>query len=70
MNSASAQFEDIKLLEEKLITSKLPQELYDKAKTMVERLVRLASSQGYSQEYDSVARYLDWIMVLPWNKRT
>ncbi|MBI3283024.1 AAA family ATPase [Candidatus Curtissbacteria bacterium] len=66
----TARFEDIALLENKLSSASLPQELTTKAKAMLGRLVRLASAQGYSQEYDSVARYLDWVISLPWNKRT
>src|SRR3989344_7881876 len=65
-----AQFEDLKLLENKLTSAQIPPDLLAKAKTMIERLVRLVSAQGYSQEYESVARYLDWTVALPWNKRT
>lgn len=73
MNSPTVrltQFEDIEFLEEKLKNSKLPSNLYQKASALVERLVRLSSAQGYSQEYDSVARYLDWVVSLPWNRRS
>lgn len=70
MSAAPAQFEDITLLENKLYGALLPPELAAKAKAMLARLVRMAQAQGYSQEYDSVARYLDWIISLPWNKRT
>lgn len=66
----TAQFEDITLLENKLAGAQLPPELSTKAKAMLGRLTRMASSQGYSQEYDSVARYLDWIIALPWNNRS
>lgn len=66
----SAQFEDIKFLEEKLRAARLPQDLTQKAQNMLERLARLASHASFSQEYDSVARYLDWIISLPWEKRS
>src|SRR3990167_10248451 len=69
MNSIPAQYEDINLLEEKLTRSKLPPDLYQKSKAMIDRLTRLASAQGFSQEYDSVSRYLDWIVNLPWNQK-
>lgn len=68
MNQVPAQFEDIKLLEEKLQTASLPPQLLQKAKANIERLVRLASAKGYSEEYDSVARFIDWAVSLPWNK--
>lgn len=70
MSSDPAQFEDIKILEDKLQANFIPQELLLRAKVMLGRLARLAESQSYSQEYDSVARYLDWIVSLPWNRRT
>src|SRR3990167_10856102 len=70
MNSLTAQFEDIKVLEDKLKTSNLPSQLSQKAQANVERLVRLTSAKGYSEEYDSVARFLDWITSLPWNKKS
>src|SRR4030043_1007626 len=70
MMPALDQFEDIKILEEKLKSNVLPKELYQKANISIERLVRLTSSSSYSQEYDQVSRYLDWITALPWNKRS
>ena len=70
MNSTSALLEDIKLLESKLEASRVPSDLRQKANAMIERLVKFATSQGYSQEYDQVARYLDWIISLPWESRS
>lgn len=70
MNSTTAQFEDIKLLEEKLKSGKIPLDLYQKAQVMIERLTRLASSSAYSQEYDLVSRYLEWVVSLPWDKKS
>jgi len=70
MNSSPVQFEDIKLLEAKIKSAQIPKDLLVKASSMIERLVRLASAQGYSQEYDNVARYLDWIVTLPWSSRS
>src|SRR3989344_2712261 len=70
MNPQTAQFEDIRFLEDKLRSNQVPPDLYKKASAMIDRLIRLASAQGYSQEYDMVSRYLDWITSLPWAKRT
>lgn len=66
----SAQYEDINLLEDKLKKATLPTDLLVKAKAMIGRLMRMASAQGYSQEYDSVSRYLDWIISVPWDKKS
>ncbi len=70
MTTPSAPFEDITYLENKLRENLLPKDLKQKAQGMVERLTRLANAQGYSQEYDLVSRYLDWIVSLPWDKRS
>lgn len=70
MNQDTAQFEDIKVLEDKLQKATLPPDLKSKASIEIEHLVRLAKSQGYSQEYEHVARYIDWIVSLPWNAVT
>lgn len=68
MTTAPAQFEDIKLLEEKLKASSVPQELKIKIQAQLERLIRFATTQNYGQEYDQLARYIDWIATLPWDK--
>src|SRR3989344_7953136 len=70
MNTPPAQFEDIQILEQKFTGSQLPPNLKQKVNAMINRLTRIASCLGYSQEYDSVARYLDWVVNLPWNKST
>jgi len=70
VNSSPALLEDIKILESKLNVAKIPPDLHQRAKSLIERLVKFAASQGYSQEYDQVARYLDWIIALPWEKRS
>lgn len=62
--------EDLQHLEEKLNSASLPPNLKQKAHSMIGRLSRFSSSKDYSQEYDTVARYLDWIVNLPWNART
>lgn len=67
---ANDQLEDIKFLENKLRATKLPQDLRKKCDAYIERLTRLVSSPNYSLEFDSVSRYLDWIISLPWEKRS
>ncbi|MBI2326813.1 AAA family ATPase [Candidatus Curtissbacteria bacterium] len=64
------QGEDLQILEEKLLNSRIPEDLRKKAEAMIGRLTRLAASSGYSQEYESVARYLDWVVNLPWSTRS
>lgn len=65
-----AQFEDIKLLEDKIKQGSIPQELKIKCQSMIDRLMRMATSVSYMQEYDSTARYLDWVVNLPWKTKS
>ncbi|HSX18628.1 MAG TPA: AAA family ATPase [Candidatus Saccharimonadales bacterium] len=66
----TAQFDDIHLLEQKITNAPLPPELMAKAKAMCDRLLRMSDSTGYMQEYDTVSRYLDWIINIPWSKKS
>lgn len=65
-----AQYADIDLLEKKLQEAHLPADLRQKALAQVERLSRMAQNQAYSQQYDDIARYVDWISSIPWNKKS
>jgi len=61
---------EIEKLDKKIKEVVLPPELKEKAEEMVERVSRMAQMGSYSGEYEQVARYIDWICVLPWNKRS
>ena len=59
---------EIRQLETKLNAASLPEDLKVKATAMITRLDRIAKLGGnYAAEYDSAARYIDWISSLPWN---
>jgi len=67
----SALLSEIALLEQKIQTANLPEELAEKAKGMIVRLDRIAKLGGnYATEYDNASRYIDWITALPWNSRS
>ncbi len=61
---------EIKKLEEKVKKASLPQDLEDRAEELLVRLTRMAHSSGFSNEFDNVAHYIDWITDLPWGKRS
>jgi len=61
-------FAEISQLDEKLKEAILPPELAARAERMIERLNRMAKFGGYSAEYESISRYVDWIISLPWDK--
>jgi len=61
-------FKEIEQLDKKVKEATLPPELRNRAERMIERLNRMAKLGGYSAEYESISRYVDWIVSLPWDK--
>jgi len=61
-------FKEVEELNKKVEAAILPPELKSRAERMIERLNRMAKLGGYSAEYESISRYVDWIVSLPWNK--
>ena len=61
---------EIDLLQRQLANTKLPEELQLKTRAMVNRLYRAAQSGFYTQEYESIARYINLIVSLPWYRQT
>lgn len=68
MQQDTSLLRDIETLHEKVKTAQLPSDLLDKATSMIERLSRMAAHGSYSNEYESISRYIDWIVALPWQK--
>ncbi|MBI4100581.1 AAA family ATPase [Candidatus Microgenomates bacterium] len=68
--TAQDLFVEIEQLEEKVSNTSLPPELKEKILAMLVRLGRMAKMGGYSAEYDQIARYIDWICGLPWDRRS
>lgn len=60
--------DQIKKLEEKVASASMPQDLHDKATAMLNRLKIIKGDSGFFLEYDSISRYIEWIVSLPWNK--
>lgn len=65
----STEFEEIIILEEKIKNSQAPLELKDRVMTLMNRLRRMVRTGAYSQEYDMISVYVDWITGFPWKKR-
>lgn len=57
---------EIVKLEDKLVKTRLPEELSQKVAALVERLRLSYEIGGNFSEFDSVVRYIDWITSLPW----
>lgn len=57
-------------LEKKVNSANLPAELQEKSLLMIQRLSRMVRLGEYSSEYERTAQYIDWIISLPWFKRS
>lgn len=67
MESGSAE---ILALIERIKKSELPDRLRDLVLVRLNQLTKLTTSPSFLTEYDSISKYIDWITILPWNKRT
>jgi len=48
----------------------LPKDLKDRILRRLDQLIALVESPTFLPEFDSMSRYLEWILSLPWEKRT
>lgn len=58
------------LLSEKVSKEDIPAELKNRIIVRLEQLASLTESPSFLPEYDRLSKYVDWILSLPWNKRT
>lgn len=59
---------EVQALEHKLVISECPAELKEKAMYLVARLKRMVRTSTYSNDYDVISNYIDWITRYPWGK--
>ncbi len=67
MDSAA---QEITILIEKVKKADLPDKLRELVLIRLNQLAKLTNSPSFLPEFDSMVRYIDWITVLPWNKRS
>lgn len=60
-------FKELDILVKKVETAKLPADLSGRVLAMIERLNRMANLGGYSAEFETISRYIDWVTSLPWD---
>ena len=63
-------FAEVEMLKQKVGEASLPQGLKEKVDQMLVRLKRMAKFGGYSEEYEKVAHYVEWVLSLPWKQET
>lgn len=57
-------------LREKLDKGLIPADLREKISTRLEQLSLLTNSPSFLPEVDRINKYIEWVISLPWNKRT
>jgi ATP-dependent Lon protease len=67
MDSAA---QEITNLIAKIKAADLPEGLREIVLVRLNQLSKLTNSPSFLPEFDSMVRYIDWITILPWNKRT
>lgn len=61
---------EIKSLKTRVDSSRVPVQLRLQLESSIERLSRMISLGSFTAEYDSLSRYIDWAVSLPWDKRS
>lgn len=70
MASADELSGQIVSLQEKVKIASLPTELQEKVLERLERIERIGATPLAFDEFDRTAEYIDWLIGLPWTKRT
>ncbi len=65
-----AALEQVKTLSAKVKKADIPNELQEKVLVRLDQLSKLTESPTFLPEFDRINRYIDWIVAIPWNKRT
>jgi ATP-dependent Lon protease len=67
MDSAA---QEITVLIDRVKKADLPEKLREVVLVRLNQLSKLTNSPSFLPEFDSMEKYIDWITILPWNKRT
>ncbi len=62
--------QEINALIERVKKANLPDRLREIVLVRLNQLAKLTNSPSFLPEFDSMERYIDWITILPWSKRT
>lgn len=65
-----AAVEQIQTLSGKVKKTDVPGELKDKILVRLDQLSKLTKSPTFLPEFDRISRYIEWIVSVPWNKKT
>jgi len=69
-NKPAGMTDEIQYLENLVAKTTLPEALKTEAARMITRVKRVTEATGFSQEYELVRKYVEWITRIPWGKYT
>lgn len=67
MSEQTTQLSEVLHLTAKLEDAQIPEDLKEKISIKIKRLRRMARQGQSAGEYESVAKYIDWCLSIPWN---
>lgn len=57
-------------LSAKIKSAQIPSDLLERIQNRIDQLSKLTSSPSFLPEIDSLTRYVDWVVNIPWEKKT
>jgi ATP-dependent Lon protease len=63
-------FKELEALEAKVSSSSTPEPLKKIAYSMLQRLNRMAKNSNYSQDYEYISTYIEWVVSVPWDNNS
>ncbi len=66
----AAAIQQIQVLSSQVSTSETPDELKEKIVTRLGQLEGLVDSPTFLPEFDRMNKYIEWVLAVPWNKKT
>ena len=69
-NDQDNTFVELTKLKHQILESKCPDLLKERMKNMLQRLLRMAKRGTYSDDYEYISKYIDWVNQMPWGQHT
>jgi len=63
-------YQELQLLEKRVKEANIPEDLSEKIILRIGQLGKLVNSPTFLPEFDRINKYVDWVVSVPWNKKT
>lgn len=61
---------EIDILSQQIKTANIPEKLAERIQIRLDQLSKLVDSQSFLPEFDRINKYIEWVLEMPWNKKT